>query len=294
MNIKPMTSYKKPSYPTYQESKEDAQLLKNLPQRWGKNGSIASLIGTGILIHVAGTGRGEDAATENVTVSIIEPVEHERGTVTNAVRTIPATRVAPMLEAALANDGRGSFGCVAVAAPVFLSENEAMDLIEAELEKAGLKVKDLVTVDGLNIPDANAKSESLSGLGKRDKEEERDWRKFKMKKLTEGPYTFDLGTEDKSVVIKFLRTRDYDHWRDNQGIGSSVSVYDLPTFATQVSDAFKARTNGTPVVIGLFFDPMASAKWKDNAADIKAQSREKLRAQVLHFVEYLKKEGVVF
>ncbi|MCL1856524.1 MAG: hypothetical protein FWF84_02635 [Kiritimatiellaeota bacterium] len=155
MKITPMVSYKKPAYPTYEESKANARLLNRLPQRWGKNGSIASLVGTGILIHIAGTGRGEETATQDVTVNIIEPVERDGSAVTReTVRAIPATRVAPILEEALAKDGRGGFGCVAISAPVFLSENEALDLIQSELKKAGLEMHNKVDIDGLPIPNS--------------------------------------------------------------------------------------------------------------------------------------------
>ena len=74
-----------------------------------------------------------------------------------------------------------------------------------------------------------------------------------------------------------------------------MSVYDLPTLATQMSDAFKARTNGAPVIIGLFFDPLTypSREQYQTGESTKALARKKLLQQVEHFVEYLKKEGVV-
>ena len=292
MTIKPLKSYKAPAYPTLQESRQDARLLERVPQRWGKNTSLASLLGTGILIQLAGTGRADEAATEAADAKIVLPAgQDEKDAAANAVRAIPVTRVAPMLAEALANDGRGSFGCIAISAPVFLSENEAMDLIEAELAKAGLKVKDMVAVDGLKVPDRDAEFD----FEKTEDDDEKDWRKFKMKKLKKGSYTFDLGTEDKSVVVKFLRTKDYENWQDKGGVWSSVSVYDLTKLATQMGEAFKARAEGEPVVIGLFFDPLHKVEWRGEKSrdDAKAESLEKLRGQVLHFVNYLKEEGVV-
>ena len=311
MTIQPIKSYKTPAYPTYEESKRDAHLLERLPRRWGKN-PIASLLGTGILIQIAGTNSRGDEPVKDVEVKIVEPLEQGRKAIANAVRALPATRVAPILEEALAKDGRGSFGCVAVASPVFLSENEALDLIQAELEKAGLTVQDFVTVDGLSVPDANAQPqwERMGQGGLRP-------RKIELKNLVEGAYTFDLGTKDKSVVIKFLRMEDFDQWKELSFHGSSVWSVDLSWLASQVSDAFKKRTKGEPVTIGIFFDPIVydrsydndgldlhGLEWKQRSyvqtqidaqnpiKDPKARAREKLRQQVLHFVEYLKKEGV--
>ena len=298
MKITPMVSYKKPAYPTYEESKADAGLLKNIPRRWGKNGSIASLVGTGILIHV-GAGCREATATEDATVKIVEPVEHDGNVVTNVVRAIPATRVAPMLEEALANDGRGGFGCIAVSAPVFLSENEALDLIQAELEKTGLKFHDMVKIDGLHIPDREAASKREYSMPKKEGTDEIDWeefRKFKMKPLTTGTYSFDLGTKDKSVVVQFLRKKDFDLWKDEpRGGWSSYNSFNFAELATLVSDTFKQRDDGAPVIIGLFFEPSTYPEKGGYKADdaTKDRAREKLRAQVLHFVDYLKQEGVV-
>jgi len=330
MTIKPVRTYTTPAYPTYQESKQDAHLLERLPRRWGK--TLAPLLGTGILIQIVGTGcNSNDAQGKGVKITAVEPLGQKPKNVADAVRAIPVTRVAPILEDALANDGKGSFGCMAVSAPVFLSENEAMDLIRAELEKAGLALQPGVSVDGLQVPTTSEKireekKKKIENAMKKSRDVYKEtWDKLHIANLVEGSYTFDLGTEDKSVVVKFFRTEDYDQWRDNHLFGKwSVESFNLSWLASHASDAFKARTNGNPVVIGLFFDPLtypksSKEKWqeirkrmaeqkeregrenwteymayeKQVEAATKVIAHEKLRRQVLHFVEYLKKEGVV-
>jgi hypothetical protein len=268
------------------------------------------LLGTGIIIQIAGAGRGDDGAV-NVDVQIVAPAEPLPKAIADAVRALPATRVAPILEDALANDGRGGFGCVAISAPVFLSENEAIDLIEAELKKTGLKWKDLVSVDGLQIPTFSSRRNT--GFGQDDlpktKDGEIDWKEAKkprLKNLAEGTYTFDLGTEDKSVVVKFLQRKDFDLWNDTRDM-STFRSFDLSWLASEVSDAFKQRADGKPVIIGIFFEPSTypekrktrgatPAQWQDEYAQLQKETRErakeKLRQQVQHFVEYLKQEGV--
>jgi len=311
MTIKPLKSYKAPAYPTFEESKMDAQLLKRLPRRWGKNSPIASLLGTGIIIQIAGAGRGDDGAVK-VNVQIVAPAEPLPKAVADAVRALPATRVAPILEDALANDGRGGFGCVAISAPVFLSENEAIDLIEAELKKTGLQWKDMVSVDGLKIPAASAKRDLMGG-----REDREDTRKLQVKTLVEGTYTFDLGTEDRSVVVKFLQMKDFDLWNDNRNM-STWQSFDFASLASEISDTFKQRANGKPVIIGIFFEPSTYPEKKEREKrpeqgkvdldkireqvrtdyekirqETKERAKEKLRQQVQHFVDYLKQEGVV-
>jgi len=355
MTIKPVKTYTPPAYPTYEESKQDAHLLERLPRRWGK--TLAPLLGTGILIQIVGTGCSQnDTQGKGVKITAVEPLGQKPKNVADAVRAIPATRVAPILEDALANDGRGGFGCVAVSAPVFLSEDEAIDLIRAELEKAGLALQTGVSVDGLQVPTTSAKNQwkkmkrfeeimrkerpdLLEKIFKtkcelNEKEDENknpaeiavlrvEFTALEEKYATleeelkeilrdnklgfeEGSYRFDLGTKNQSVVVKFLQWEDYPI-----NLGWSVIRFDLAKLATQMGDAFKARTNGNPVVIGLFFDPLTYPKdfswakldglsgeqrnveYEKIRKDTEKISREKLRRQVQHFVEYLKKEGVV-
>ena len=305
MKIQPLKSYTPPAYPTFEESKQDARLLDRLPRRWRKGNPIVPLLGTGILIQFAGSGCGrQDDPDHDVKITVIEPLDHKPIlAMPETVRTNTVTRVAPMLEDALANDGRGAFGCVAVSAPVFFSENEAMDLIENELAKTGLKFHDIVTVDGLLIPTVLNRWDHTDRTPKK-KNGEIDWEelhRFKIKNLAEGTYAFDFGTEDKSVVVKFLQMKDFDAWKDeDHRFLSSVQSYDFASLAIQVRNAFAQRDTGDPVIIGLFFEPSVhpeeNARWEDQEQtrnETKARAKEKLRAQVAHFVAYLKQEGVV-
>jgi len=293
MTVKPLKTYKPPAYPTIAEAKQDARLLERLPRRWGKNKTLATLFGTGLMIHVAGCNKDTPKGDGNLLFPAhAEDAAGQRPAVKKVVRALPATRVAPMLEEALANDGRGGFGCIAISAPVFLSEQEALDLIRAELEKAGLKLQETVSVDGLQIP--------------------------KGRSFTKGTYAFDLGTEDKSVAVKFLTGKDDRSWGEDTGLRSSYASYNYAALATRVSDAFKQRDKGDPVIIGLFFEPsvypvdhrdfdmtgltseqkqfarnQVEATRKTRHENARELGREKLRRQVSHFVDYLRQEGVV-
>jgi len=316
MKIKPVKKYTPPAYPTITEAKQDARLLTTLPRRWGRNHHLATLLGTGLML---GAARGNDAdAPQNAEAAAVLPRGGGEDADEKVVRAIPITRVAPMLEDALANDGRGGFGCMAISAPVFLSENEALDLIQAELEKAGLKLRDMVPVDGLQMPAAEREVVKIEG---------NDWREMfkpRMINLEAGTYMFDLGTADKSVVVKFLQKKDYEQWLAETGSHSSYESFNLSWLATQVAGAFRQRETGDPVVIGLFFEPSTyplmqldlrglddeqkflarkqsgnlwqtrnDESWQARHDATKERGREKLRAQVSHFVEYLKQEGVV-
>ena len=303
MKIKPVKHYNPPAYPTYAESKRDALLLGHLPRRWKNGAPLAPLMGSGLLLHLAFTGchgNNGNALKQERAEQLPPDSAGKRDADRQVVRAIPATRIAPMLEEALANDGRGAFGCVALSAPVFLSENEALELILSELEKAGLKLRDIVAVDGLQVPES--RTQLFANLGDEPR----------LKKLKKGAYAFDFGTGDKSVVVKFLHKDDYRKWTDDPYEGSTASYYDLSWLAKQMAETFRQRDEGDPVIMGLFFDPMVDCFQRDvlekrvannefNDSDdyfLEANvagelGMEKLRAQVLHFVAYLKQEGVV-
>ena len=321
LKIKPLKSYKPPAYPSIEEARLDARLLERIPRRWSARNPLATLLGTGLMIHFAGCARNETGAP-------VPPPPHgadfagieKSRNFSQAFRAIPATRVAPLLEEALANDGRGSFGCVAVSSPVFLSENEAMDLIVSELKKVGVELHDMVALDGLKIPGApsakNREEDPVEEAARDCAEEEggNDFPKikFQLRPLAEGAYTFDLGTQDKSVLVKFLQTRDFYQWENDSFANWSVSSVNLAWLATQMRETFEQRKDGAPVVIGLFFDPMGHG-WRDNDgldtrgltpeqeqfarrqfySTRQGEPREKLRRQVSHFIEYLKQEGIV-
>ena len=321
MKIKPLSSYDAPAYPTIGETRADARLLERRPSTMrgrGHAGSVASLLGAGIFIQITGTSCGADAEPRDVKIDIVDFADRAPGDGTNAVektaaKKIATTRVAPLLEEALANDGRGFFGCVATAAPVYLSEDDAMDLIKTELEKVGLKLKRSVEIDGLQIPDSSTKQKARPGNDIDLDEDE----KPRIKNLVEGSYTFDLGTEDKSVVVKFLSWDDFSKWKNEpSGPKFSITSYDFAWLAAQVRDSFSRRAAGEPVVIGLFFEPVVYPGSSDefvnqgltmmqerfateqflavqtNAQTPEELAIEKLRRQVLHFVEYLQKEGI--
>ena len=289
MKIKPLKHYKNPSYPTYEESKRDARLLEHVPRRWKNGIPLASLMGSGLLLQTLCAGcKDNHEPKESVAVKLANLFKKKNEAAADNARAIPATRVAPFLEEALANDGRGTFGCIAVSAPVFLSENEALDLIQGEMEKAGLRMRDMVTLDGVLVPNTFQFWERKHELEKEIK--------FNLRPLKEGAYTFDLGTDDKSVMVKFLQTGDFYRWEDDAFGNSTVSWVNLPWLVTQMRETFLQRTNGAPVIIGLFFDPMPGSDWEDftNHKDLTHENaREKLRKQVLHFMDYLKREGVV-
>ena len=137
-----------------------------------------------------------------------------------------------------------------------------------------------------------------------------------------GRWLFDFATEDGSILVEFLSTKDHDKLKDvhpGAGAMSSVQFYDLPHRAARFREELETRTNGAPVTIALFFDPMAKgASWKEKGGryirpdsafkgmtleeydalgwekreELKRQdSRRLLLEQIRFFLDWAKKEG---
>ena len=241
-----------------------------------------------------------------------------------AARQSVATLVAPMLQKALDEDGRGAFGCVAVDPPAFLSENEALNLIEQEFAKAGVKLRDCYELTGFTQTRTDWKAMLAAAKSKA---------KGKVihiavnddsprpQKRVPGKWVFDFATEDGSLLVEYLSRADHEKLEDeNPGYASSVWSCDFPQCATRFREDLASRTNGAPVTVALFFDPLTSVyKWTDHKMVPRPGSRfekmsekeiaaldwkkrhemlredalNKLREQVRFFLKWAKKEGKI-
>jgi hypothetical protein len=222
-----------------------------------------------------------------------------------------ATVVAPILQKAMDEEGRGAFGCVAVDPPMILSENEALNLIEQEFAKAGVKLRDGYELSGF--------TRTVADKTRKPREDKRrPWCSVYPTKKVPGKWTFDFATEDGSVAVEFLSK--VDEGRESLDYNcSSVSDTDLPALARRLRDDFATRTSGAPVAIGLFFDPLASEfvwepngekrprpgsafaaltederknlDWRRRGELLRRDALELLREQVRFFIDWARREG---
>ena len=302
MKIQAVQAYRGASgYPTLAEIQRMPELLARVPARWEQSSGFAALLG---LLALATAPRAE--AADNETAPAAAALDPDVAVVprdnASAVQKTAAV-VAPMLEEALDQDGRGSFGCMSVCPATFMPEDEALELIRTELEAAGLRLQEGVELDNVMAPvqkSENAKPPSGP----------RDWEKGN--ELGPRPVRFDWADPERAVYVDYLAQRDYRTWQ-----GRSVSLdnsFDFPALARKVAEAYGQHPATNKTVFGVFFEPLADpgvaqpkleglsseqarrASWESERleAAVKGEkSRDKLRRQVRHFVEFLKKEGVV-
>ena len=301
MKIQAVQAYRGASgYPTLAEIQRMPELLARVPARWEQSSGFAALLG---LLALATAPRAE--AADNETAPAAAALDPDVAVVprdnASAVQKTAAV-VAPMLEEALDQDGRGSFGCISVCPATFMPEDEALELIRTELEAAGLRLQEGVELDNVMAPvqkpvDAKA-------------HDPRDWEKGN--ELGPRPVRFDWADPERAVYVDYLAQRDYRTWQ-----GRSVSLdnsFDFAALARKVAEAYGQHPATNKTIFGVFFEPLADrgvaqpkleglsaeqarrASWESERmeAALKGEkSRDKLRRQVRHFVEFLKQEGVV-
>ena len=302
MKIQAVQAYRGASgYPTLAEIQRMPELLARVPARWEQSSGFAALLG---LLALATAPRAEAADNEAApAAAALDPdvAVAPRDNASAVQKT--AAMVAPMLEEALDQDGRGSFGCISVCPATFMPEDEALELIRTELEAAGLRLQEGVELDNVMAPIQKPE-------GAKQQSGPRDWEKGN--ELGPRPVRFDWADPERAVYVDYLAQRDYRTWQ-----GRMVSLndsYDFSALARKVADAYGQHPATNKTIFGVFFEPLADpgvanpkleglsseqarrASWefeRMEAAVKGEKGRDKLRRQVRHFVEFLEKEGVV-
>jgi hypothetical protein len=310
MKILPVQRYKAFRYPLWEQVQQNPALLKNVPARWEKAPGFAAMLG--LLALSANSRAAAEDGVEPIPVEVAPEGVTDKTETGQEVRKTTAV-VAPILADALEHDGRGSFGCISVCPATFLPEDEALELIRAELEAAGLHVRDGVRLDGVQAPVEVTEQTEAIVVPKDDKTSTVMYGFGSEKKvLGSRPFIFDFADEEKSVFIEYLSKRDYREWGEERN--STAEYIDFPDLAQKVSEAFGKKVSERQTVFGVFFDPLApgapehnrmegltprqknliDAEWdKALRKDRTVRGRERLRAQVRYFIEFLRKEGLV-
>jgi len=218
--------------------------------------------------------------------------------------------VAPLFQH---GDGRGALGCVVVAPPSFLSEEEALTIIEEELSAVGLSLTEKdVPFKKVMIP---ARQEKYLGNGQTRTEDVPGSAK---------PLLADRRDPDRRVAFEFISHSDYFVLG---GVKSASTLQDFDFMDVSSAVADKVQAKGPAGFFGVLYDPITTVNWRDFSAahdseeckkkyadpDVAAkecareyeeareqerarareQSQQLLRAQVKDFIEWLKAQGAI-
>ncbi|MBP7402858.1 MAG: hypothetical protein KBA30_09600 [Clostridia bacterium] len=260
--IKPVTSYATPRYPTREGVADDPSVLGALPARWGAKPAVCMALLFTLSTGLAGCRGG---SWRNPFGEIGEP----------------AGQVVPVF---VHGEGMSTYACVSVAPPVFLSEEEAQNVIREEAERRGVRFTESREIQGNRFP-ATSFKEALP------RDSSLTWK---------GTLSLDGYDPALGFGFEFVSSKDVRDWLSPSGKPMiSSETYDMKSTAERLADA-------VPDTV-VFYDPAADYTGFDFNHDwntmeayrqaFEAEQRERmledLRAQVRDFLDWLAAQGVI-
>lgn len=259
MEITPLRDYPRPEYPTAAAfHKNGRQLMRHIPRRWRFEKTLGSVLAFTILSGLCACSlqNGEETAGNDKASVAIPLFVH--------------------------GEGRGSYGCESVAPPVYLSEDEAAQVIRETAKEYRLSLTGEGSVSGDALPYTN-----LFGS---------------IEETYKGELPLDGYDEATGLGYLFVSHDDIAAWQKDIGIYTSVEIYDTKGTAQKLADTVKNTA--------VFYDPGTDSDLLDQyfkgaedsytaenleayRAAQKAQMEEKLRAQVVDFIAWLQAQGIL-
>ena len=324
--ITPLKAYGTPKYPTIAEiGRAD---LSRVPARWQGLHAVAATLGAAAMTLKTMALDAESAKPVADAPVVAVPDAAKDGAKPSAVvAKTPVTDVCPLPPTAIAGEGRGGFGCIAMNPPVILSEGEALEIIEREFKRHGIELVDSPLLEGAMVPARGREAEKLMWRGnelydlierkKKAGASEKElaslkWVVYSEKTtnsdlqmpLVKREWRMDFGSSDGRVMVEYISADDEDLWLKSRVPKTgwcSVSSCDIRDAAERAVKGFAARTEGRPVTIGVFYDPLARAQdnedrgkgerlsWEEHKKRGRERAEAKLKAQIEAFFEHLAK-----
>ena len=288
--LSPLLNYKSPSYPTKEQIQLHPELLKTVPRRWARNPVVLTALSLVLSAGLTACGTASDSILPD---SNSAPAASDASGASNSASsgnsTIPAASTEDSTENSAGDaepldipifahgTGRGSYGCESVAPPVFLSEEEAMQVIEEECAAQGIDLTGQKTISG-TFPATSTLPVAIS-----DSDSDETYT---------GELQLDGYSEDLGIGVEFVSTDDILDWKADTGMAATVEEFDLKGTAQRLADC----TDN----VAVFYDPTADdyreftgSNEESYVESSKEQSLEELRAQVRDFLQWLKAQGVI-
>lgn len=283
MDLKPVKAVQPPKYPLKEEVSTE-HIKAFVPQRWAVSRAAKVALGTLAAMSLAGC---VPQATAGVPLAPTTSSEETASTMISDVimgeALAPTISVAPLFTH---GEGMGVFGCVMVAPPAFLSEDEALSVINTVAKEYGLmfSAKGATPLDNVLAPVTNIYEPENRGTSD-----------------TLVTLTPDFADAAYGVAIEFVSVEDVKAWHQETGYATSVESYATQDAAEQLSEALESAVpeNNEGCTVGVLYDPCEAVEDIDGedlqAAESKGRmlSVEQLSAQVKDFCEWLKAQGII-
>ncbi len=272
--LAPVARYSAPKYPTKEAVNANPQLFAHVPRRWASNPYVLTALS---LVMAAGlTACGKGQSFESIFPSGAPAVSGSASPDPASSDPVGSARSeADALDIPIFahGTGRGGYGCESVAPPVFLSEEEAMQVIAEECAAQGIDISGTKTISG-TFPATSLVPGSDTG------------------DTYTGSLTLDGYSEDLDLGIEFVSSEDILDWEAPSGMHATVDDFRLKDTAQRLSDATDR--------VAVFYDPTASSyedftgsNEESYVENGRLQSLEELRNQVRDFLQWLKAQGVI-
>ena len=283
MQLEKVRSYPIPRYPTAVQFHEEESVTRYMPRRWRSKRLVGQvLLFTAIsglcsctVPQAAPTEQAETDTEPEKTPWYLQLFRESPRTETKTERQEPLT--VPLF---IHGDGRGSFGCDSVLPPVYLSEDEAAQVIRETAREYGVDFSGKGTVESKKLPYTN-----VYGL-------ETD-KTYKGELILDG-YDAALG-----IGFEYVSQKDVSDWHKDMGVMSTVETFDMKGTAERLTDAVENTA--------VFYDPgmdysqmpnwHSEEDWNRAVEEYCSLQKERmlsdLRAQVVDFLEWLKGQGVI-
>lgn len=313
MKIEPVEQLSPPDYPDKYAEETKQALSAARPARWLAAPLVVGLLSATVTIGLSGCDdyvtMGDpttvtNAATAAIMHSLSEIAQTEATSVTvtkpstKAQTEKPATTTKKPTKASgtepigvtlkksfvlpqkivplfLYGEGTGSFGCVSVAAPYFMSEDEAFAILAAAFAETGVKLS----------ADTKAQKAKLPVTYQYDFEGKKTGKTAKGSLQPDGQLN--------GIPIEFVSLDDIKSWeKKNQDQYVTVSSYNTKTAAQTLGE------NNPGLVV--FYDPVSywtaydeswSSQFYKTEEEARAASEAKLRQQVQAFVKWINTGG---
>ena len=270
--------YDAPGYPTRDALQNHPELLQCVPERWRRNRFVLAVLSIAVPSLLA----------RHAQAGATKPAKGD------------CVRIAPIF---VHGDGRGAFGCVVVNPPVFLSEDEARQVVQDEAKKAGIEfAPDALVLKDVRVPVTDQ-------YGFVEEREPREKGQNPKPKTQQRDLKLDGYDKSRKIAYETVSMEDFADWEKKDRMGwCSVSSYDFKGTAETLTNGVSHAKGNT--VVGVFYEPGASAPetvrperkltgeewkthWKAREKAAKELGEEELRRQVQDFVAWLKAQGVI-
>lgn len=303
MKIKPVKQSTPPQYPVKEDVAEQ-QIKSQVPKRWLDNKAAKVALGALAAMTLAGCETPPLAgvpAPPETTIPTKSPAPTNDEIIDYTIMgevMAPTMMVAPLF---VHGGGQGAFGCVMVAPPVFLTESEALEVINDAAKDYGL----VFSME--NSPELSGVLEPVTNLyGDEKNYPSQDFVTVKA----------DFADNQHGVAIEFVSTKDVSGWHRDVGEEISAGTYDTKDAAQQLCGAFAnaISSNADISAAGVLYDPCETSKdsekqlheilneesyekleqkTREFEQQSRAMSEQQLKKQAVDFFEWLKEQGII-